>query len=139
VADLALTDQITHCSGYVLNRDIRVHAVLVEEVDVVCPQALERRLRYLSDMLGAAVHTAAADPKAELRGDDDLITHRGKRLANKLFVGEQAIHLRGIEEVTPRSTAERTSAIISLRSGGWPSDEVSPSFMLRYCVSSRAF
>ena len=48
VLDLALADQFLHRAGHVLDRHVRIDAVLVEQVDAVGPQPLERRLDHLA-------------------------------------------------------------------------------------------
>ncbi len=54
VAHLALGGQIPHGPGHVLDRHGGVDPVLVEQVDKVCAQALERCLGYGADALGPA-------------------------------------------------------------------------------------
>src|SRR4051794_2219815 len=49
VLDLSLADEVSDRSDHVLNRHIRVDAVLVIEVDRLHPQALQRPLRGLPD------------------------------------------------------------------------------------------
>jgi hypothetical protein len=98
VADLALADQLTDRACDVLNRHIRVDPMLIKEIDVVRPEPSEGGLGDLPDVLGAAVHTTAADPEAELGGDDHPITDRGERLAHELLVDEGTVDLRSIEE-----------------------------------------
>ena len=44
VLDLALADQLLHRAGHVLDRHVRIDAVLVEQVDGVGLEALERGL-----------------------------------------------------------------------------------------------
>ena len=52
MADLALGDQLGHRPDGLLDRDVRVDAVLVVEVDVVRAEALERALDRGADPLG---------------------------------------------------------------------------------------
>jgi hypothetical protein len=99
--DLASGDQIPDCAGDLLDRNVGVNAVLVEKVDGVDPQALERVLSDLADAFGAAVEatrSAGTEVVAELRGDDDVLPERLQRLANEFLVGERAIDLGGVEE-----------------------------------------
>ena len=60
VLHLALPDQLLHRAGHVLDRHVRVDAVLVEQVDAVGPEPLERRLDDLPDVLGPAVQARPA-------------------------------------------------------------------------------
>jgi hypothetical protein len=58
--DLALDDQLLDGAGDVFDRHVEIDTMLVEQVDAICLQALERRLRHGLDMLGAAVGAAGA-------------------------------------------------------------------------------
>ena len=51
VAHLAGRDQVLHRTGDVLDRDIRIDAVLVEKIDVVRAEASQHRVRYALDVL----------------------------------------------------------------------------------------
>ena len=55
VQNLALLDEVFHRAGDVLDRHGRIDAVLVVEIDAVGPQALERFLDDLPDVLRSAV------------------------------------------------------------------------------------
>jgi hypothetical protein len=59
--------------------------MLVEEIDDIGPEPLQRRLGDLPDVLGAAVHAALSaisiEFEAELGGDRHLIAERGEGLA----------------------------------------------------------
>ena len=104
VAHLPLRDQVLHRARHLLDRHVGVHAVLVEEINGVDPQPLERRLGDLLDVLGPAVQPGPAgsavgvELEPELRGDHDLPAEGRKRLADELFVREGAVDLGGVEE-----------------------------------------
>ena len=66
VQNLSCLDQILDRAGHVLDRHVRVDAVLVVEIDAVGPEALERSLDDFLDVLGMAVETAGFDVEAEL-------------------------------------------------------------------------
>src|SRR5437879_2253983 len=74
--------------------------MLIEQVDRVGAQPLQRRLNAAPDHLRAAVETtlAAFEVEAELGRDHDLVADRFQRLANELFVRERPVDLRGVEE-----------------------------------------
>src|SRR5450830_506401 len=99
VAHLALGDQLFHGAGHVLHRHLGIDPVLVEQVNAVGTQVLERVLDHRSDTLGAAVHTRrdVAVLEAELGGNHHLVTHRRQGLAHHFFV-QCAIGLGGVEE-----------------------------------------
>ena len=75
--------------------------MLVEQVDRVGPEPLERSLDAALDRLGPAVEPAAVlavEVEAELGGDHDLVAHRLERLADQLLVRERPVDLGGVEE-----------------------------------------
>ena len=99
--DLALRDQLLDRSGDVFDRDVRVDAVLVEEVDAVGAQAAQRGLDDALDRSGrlsSPFATRRPEVEAELRRDHDLIAHRRERLTDELLVREGAVDLGGVEE-----------------------------------------
>jgi hypothetical protein len=104
VLDLALPDQLLHRARDVFDRDVRVDAVLVEEVDAVGPEALQHALDRDLDVPGTAVQAGTllpglrVDVPAELRGDHDLAADGREGLAHELLVPEGAVHLGGVEE-----------------------------------------
>ena len=116
VQHLALGDQLAHRPDGLLDRHVRVHAVLVVEVDAVGAEALERALDRAAHVLRAAV--AHPGPLAvlvpyrahpELGGDHVLVPPPGDRLADQLLVRERAVHLRRVEEVDPELRARAGS------------------------------
>jgi len=104
VLDLALTDQVFHRARDVLDGHIGIDAVLVEQVDHLDSQPLQRFFGHLPDAFGATVETVrtarAGGTKVvpKLGGDDDVFLERLQRLAHDLFVGEGAVDLGGVEE-----------------------------------------
>ena len=104
VPDLALPDQLADGARDVLDRDVRVYAVLIEEIDRLDAQPSQRGLRDLLDVLRPAVHAdlfafaGRVEREPELRGDHHPVAERRERLAHELFVHERAVRLRGIEE-----------------------------------------
>ncbi|KAG0770713.1 hypothetical protein G6F57_014703 [Rhizopus arrhizus] len=100
VADLAFGDQVTHGARHILDRHVRIDAVLVEQIDMVGAQALEAGLGHRTDVLRAAVQ-AGIDTRileAELGGDHQPVAVRRQRLAEQIFIGVRAVHLGGVEE-----------------------------------------
>ena len=99
---LPCRDQLLHRAGDVLDRHVRIDAVLVEQVDAVGPQPLQRRLDHLPDVLGPAVQArllpSPLELEAELGRDHHLVADRRQRLAHQLLVGERAVDLGGVEE-----------------------------------------
>ena len=101
MAHLAGRDELGDRAGDVLDRDARVDAVLIEQVDRVDPQPAQRRVGDPRDLLGAAVEPdrpTVLDAPPELRGDHDLVAQRGEGVPDELFVDVGAVHLGGVEE-----------------------------------------
>jgi hypothetical protein len=75
--------------------------MLVQEVDAIGLEPSERCHGHLADVLRPAVgagDSLSFEAKAELAGDHDLVAPAFERAAQQLFVGQGAVHLRGIEE-----------------------------------------
>src|SRR5437868_6227583 len=101
VPDLTGRDQILDGARNILDRNARIDAVLIEQVDHVYPKALERRVRDLPDVFGTAVETgqfALHDLETELGRDHDLVADRRERLAYDFLIRERSIDFRGVEE-----------------------------------------
>ena len=99
--------------------------MLVEEVDDLDAQPLQRRVAHLADVLGPAVEAGlllrlGIDVEAELRGDHHLVAERRQRLADHLLIGEGAIDLGGVEEgdaALDRRADQRDALLLAERSG----------------------
>ena len=98
--NLALSDQLFDRARNVLDRDVRVDAMLVQQIDTVGAEALERAFDDCLDVLGAAVQTASAslDVEAKLRRDPDIVANWRQRFTDKLLAGVGPVHFGGIEE-----------------------------------------
>ena len=75
--------------------------MLIQQVDPVCPEPLERSLDAPLDRLRATVETAAVlavEVESELGGDHDLVADRLQGFPDQLFVREWPVHLSGVEE-----------------------------------------
>ena len=60
--DLALLDQLLDGAGDVFDRHVRVDAMLVEQIDTIGLQALQRGLDDGANTLGPAVQALTASP-----------------------------------------------------------------------------
>src|SRR5262245_26770538 len=100
----ARLNQVAHGSGDFFDRDLRINAVLVEQIDCVNFETFKRRVSNLSDMVRLAVDSDRIGTsfrikfKSKLGRNDDPVTHWIESLAHQLFVLERAIHFRRIEE-----------------------------------------
>src|SRR5918994_1790793 len=99
VLDLAFLDQLLYRAGNVFDRHVRIDAVLIEEIDAVGLQALERGLGDLPDVLWPAVKArlCVSGFEAELGSDHHPITEWGEGCAHELLVGERAVSFRRVE------------------------------------------
>jgi hypothetical protein len=102
VADLPGLDETLDGAGDVLDRHLRVDAVLVEQIDGVGAEPAQRAIDGVADVVGVAGQPGLAalvvEREAELGGDDDLVAHGGEGFADKLLVDERAVDLGGVEE-----------------------------------------
>src|SRR2546430_6943529 len=67
VADLALADQVGHRPDRLLDRHIRVHAVLIVEIDVIDAESLERGVTRRSHVLRTPIHAARLGDRKSTR------------------------------------------------------------------------
>jgi DNA-binding transcriptional LysR family regulator len=100
VPDLALADELAHGADDVLDRHGLVHAVLVQQIDVVRLQTPERGVDDLAQVLGPAVQPhrlPLLDRKAELGRDHGLIAPSLQGTPEQLLVVERTIDLGRVE------------------------------------------
>ena len=97
---LALSDQVLDGTRDLLHRNVGIDAVLVEEIDAVGLQSLERCFGDVTNMRGAAVHArhGLAILEAEFGGDNDLVPERGEGFTDDLFVRKGAIRLSCVKK-----------------------------------------
>ena len=99
--------------------------MLVEEIDHLDAQPLQRRVAHLADVLGPAVEARlllrlGVDIEAELCGNHHLIPHRLQRFTDHFLIGEGAIDLGGVEEGNAalyRRADQRDTLVLTERSG----------------------
>ena len=98
--NFALRDQLLDRTGDVLDRDVRIDAMLVQQIDAVGTEALERGIDDRLDVLRSAVQTTSApfDVEAELRRDPDAVANRRERFSNELFAGVRSVDFSGVEK-----------------------------------------
>jgi hypothetical protein len=72
--------------------------MLVQQVDHLDPQPLQRAFDGASYAFGATVEPVGIKVVAELGGDDDVPPERLQRLAHQFLVRERAVDLGGVEE-----------------------------------------
>ena len=101
--DLTFLDQVLDRARYVFDRHAGVNPVLIEQIDDIGVETLERGVGDLLDMLRPAVQASAAlavwfDIEAELGGNHHSFTERSECFAHEFFVDKRAVDLGGIEE-----------------------------------------
>src|SRR5207249_4191422 len=98
--NFALRDQPLDRTGDVLDRDVRIDAMLVQQIDAVGTEALEQGIDDRLDVLRSAVQTTRAsfDVEAELRRDPDAVANRRERFSNELFAGVRSVDFSGVEK-----------------------------------------
>ena len=103
VRTLPAVDELGHRADRLLDRRVRVDAVLVVEVDVVDAEALQRgvasRCGRSRDEPSIVRVPSSSRTIAELRRQHDLVATTGDRAADELLVRARAVHVGGVEEV----------------------------------------
>ena len=108
VADLALRDQLGHRADGLLDRHVRIDAMLVVEVDVVRAESAERPLDRAAHVVGGAVlrsHSrhvtgdGVVHPPVELRRDHVLVAAPRDGPPDQQLVRQWPVQLRRIDEV----------------------------------------
>src|SRR4051794_34045164 len=92
---LAGGHEFRHRPDGVLDRNVRVDAVLVVEVDVVDAEPAQRRVAGLADILRTAVDplSVAVPPERELRREHDLVAATADGLADELLVVPETVDI----------------------------------------------
>jgi hypothetical protein len=99
----AFLDQVFYRARYVFHGDVWIYAVLVEQIDYIGVEALERGFGYRLDVLGAAIDSlrgscGGIELEAEFGSDCYLVAERSQSFAYEHFVGEGAVGFGSIEE-----------------------------------------
>ena len=91
--DLAFPNQVLHRSGHVFDRHVRIDTVLIEQIDGLDPEPLQRAFDSLFDVFRPAVQArrtgppiAATEVEPELGSDRHLPAERSESFAHELFV-----------------------------------------------------
>ena len=112
---LAGSHQFPDRPGNVLNRHLRINAMLVEQINVFNLQAPQRSFDGFANMFRAAVgpgDLAILDTKSKLGSDDGLFPPPFERPPHQLFIDEGAVDLGGVKEI--QSQFER-----AVNGGNW--------------------
>lgn len=101
---LSLIHQLFHRTGNILDRHLRIDAMLIEKVNVVGAEALQGRfdgsLYVIRLAVQATFHLTSlgVDVEAELRRDLHAVSERGNALAKDALALQRSICLSRVEE-----------------------------------------
>src|SRR5580692_3072212 len=103
VLHLALLNQILHGSSDIFNRYVRINTVLIEQIDDIGLETLQRSLSDFLDVLWTAVQSGlfaggGIQLEPELGGDHHFSTERTQGFAHEFFVGKRAVDFSRVEE-----------------------------------------
>src|SRR3989440_7580143 len=102
VFPLPFLNQVLARPRHILDGHVGVHTVLIEQVDGLDPESLERALGALLDMLWppilAHLLPSGTQFEADFGGDHHLLAQGSKRFAHQFFIGERTVTLGGVEK-----------------------------------------
>jgi hypothetical protein len=104
VLDLTLANQILHRSRDVFDWDVGVDTVLIEQIDGIDLEPLERGLGDFLDVCRPAAEAAPSigfERESELRRDYHVIAIRREAFAHELFIDERPVRFSSVEERDP--------------------------------------
>src|SRR3954452_18664556 len=102
--DLARGDKVANGSGDIFDRNVRINAVLVEQIDRVDAEPPKRAFDCLADLPRLTIHPTPIltggriDVETELGGDHHSLAEWPQRLADHFLVRERPVDLRGVEK-----------------------------------------
>ena len=106
VAHFSRPDQFAHCADCFFNRNRRIDAMLIIQVDMIGLQAFQTGVATSAHIFRPAIHAdktaVGAAFVAEFGGENDFVAASGNRAPNQFLVGERAIHIGGVEKVKPQ-------------------------------------
>ena len=95
---LACLDQLFHRAGNIFDWDVRIDAMLIEKIDVVCPETLETSIHHPLDVFGPAVQAALfREIETELRRNLHFVAERFKRTADDGLARVRSIYFGCVE------------------------------------------
>src|SRR5689334_125826 len=92
--------ELLHGTRHVLDRHVRIDAVLVKQIDYIGAQALQSLVRDLTNALGPAIGglRRVTVAETELRRDHDVTAHGFQSLTDNFLVDEGPISLSRVKE-----------------------------------------
>src|SRR6266568_2176125 len=104
VLHLACLNQPFHCPRHVFDRHVRVNAVLIEQINGINLETLERGLGHLFDAFWPTIQALPTGTSVRIKFEPELRCYhhspaeRSESFAHKFFVSERAVNFSGIEE-----------------------------------------
>src|SRR5260370_2642817 len=102
VFDFTFLNQVLHRSRDVFDGHVRVHTMLIEQIDGIDLQSLKRALGDLLDVpwptIQAQLLPLGTEFETELGGYHHVTAERSDRFAHKFFVRERAVRFGRVEE-----------------------------------------
>src|SRR3954470_10959238 len=102
IADLSLVLKARHFADRILDRHIRIDAVLVIEIDRIDREPLEARLAGGTDIFGVAAHSEELAIRSadigKLGREENLVPAAADRSPDQLLVREWPVHVGGVQE-----------------------------------------
>jgi hypothetical protein len=95
VPDFALRDQFSDGTCHIFHWHLRIYPMLIEEINAVRAEALQRFFGHLPNSIGPAVESEFLAPflKAKLCSDYHIISDGAQSLPDDFFICERAICL----------------------------------------------
>jgi hypothetical protein len=124
VLDLAFLNQILHRPRHLFDWHVRVHTVLIEQIDDIGLESLECGIGHIFDVRRSAIHACLLPLgikfEPELGGDHHLLADMRECFAHQVLVTNGPYASAVSKKVTPRSTAARINLIASCLSVAGP-------------------
>ena len=100
VFHLAFNDQLLNCACNIFYRHVRIHAMLIKQIDHIASQTPQRFVGDLTDALRAAICTLPRISlfETKLGRDNNRFPKRLDCFTNQFFIGKRAVRLSRIEE-----------------------------------------
>src|SRR4029077_11084852 len=95
-----------HCANSFLNRNFRIHAMLVVEIDRFDAQPMKAPVARTADILGRAIdasNTAGTDTEAKFGRDDDAVARNlAQETSQQFLVLVRTVDFGRIQEVAAK-------------------------------------
>ena len=126
VLHLSLPNQFLYRTGDFFDRNVRINAMLIEQIDGLHLESLERTFDGFLDMFRLTIQAcrsrtriSSTQVEPEFGRDHQLLPERSEGFAHEFFIGEWAVNLSSIKEgYAAFDGSGRRSVISCLSLGG---------------------